>query len=132
MEDRLERVLTLIRNHSHSTLDLARLADTASLSRFHFLRLFHRTFRQTPHQLIIRTRIERAKTLLTETAKSVTEICLEVGFDSLGTFSTQFHRRVGYSPSVFRQKTRDQRNHPRNYIPECYVQQFHLDSFLPK
>ena len=77
MEDRFERVLTLIRNHSHNRLDLARLADTASLSRFHFLRLFHRTFRQTPHQLIIRTRIERAKTLLTETAKSVTDICLD-------------------------------------------------------
>ena len=132
MDDRFERVLTLIQNQSHNALDLVRLADTAALSRFHFLRVFHRIFRQTPHQLIIRTRIDRAKALLADTSKSVTDICLEVGFDSLGTFSAQFHRRVGCSPSVFRRRTRDQRIHPRNYIPACYVQQFKLDPLLPK
>jgi AraC-like DNA-binding protein len=83
-------------------LTLSQIAEVAWLSTHHFLRLFKRTFHETPHQYLIRKRIERAKYLLAHTDLSVTDVCLEVGFESLGSFSWLFRRRVGASPETFR------------------------------
>lgn len=72
------------------------------MSPFRFIRRFHAVFGSTPHQFRIDTRLNRAKVLLAGRDLSVTDVCLEVGFTSLGTFSDLFARRVGAPPSAGR------------------------------
>jgi AraC-like DNA-binding protein len=84
----------------HLTLD--KISETACISRFHFLRIFKQVFNETPHQYISNKRIESAMDLLSNTNRSVTEICNEVGFDSLSSFSWLFKQKLGFSPETFR------------------------------
>jgi AraC-like DNA-binding protein len=83
-------------------LDIEALAGSVHLSRAHFIRSFRETFGETPHRYLQRRRIERAMSLLRETDRPVTEICLDVGFVSLGTFSRTFREIVGSSPREYR------------------------------
>jgi AraC-like DNA-binding protein len=83
-------------------LDVPALARVAHVSSAHFSRQFRATFGETPHRYLQRRRVERAMELLRETELPVSEICLAVGFTSLGTFSRTFHRIVGESPSAYR------------------------------
>jgi AraC-like DNA-binding protein len=83
-------------------LDLARLAAIALVSEAHFIRTFSATFGETPHRYLQRRRVERAMFLLRQTHQSVTEICLDVGFTSLGSFSRTFAEIVGKSPTAYR------------------------------
>jgi AraC-like DNA-binding protein len=87
-------------------LDICTLARIAYLSESHFIRTFRATFGETPHRYLQRRRIERAMFLLRETDRSVTEICLDVGFTSLGTFSRTFRAVVGESPTAYRGRAR--------------------------
>jgi AraC-like DNA-binding protein len=80
------------------------LARRAGLSRFHFLRRWKEAFGITPHEDLTRLRIARAKTLLAGDHASVTDVCLEVGFSSLGSFSTLFAERAGCPPSAWRRR----------------------------
>jgi AraC-like DNA-binding protein len=83
-------------------LDVPALARVAYVSPAHFSREFRATFGETPHRYLQRRRVERAMELLRETDRPVTEICLDVGFNSLGTFSRTFREVVGESPSRYR------------------------------
>lgn len=83
-------------------LSLKKIAEEACISRFHFLRLFKEIFNETPHQYVSRKRIENATNLLSSTDMPVTQICNEVGFDSLSSFSWLFKQRLGFSPEAFR------------------------------
>ena len=83
-------------------LDIRRLAAVAHVSEAHFIRTFRDTFGETPHRYLQRRRVERAMFLLRQTDRSVTEICFDVGFASLGTFSRTFTEIVGRTPSVYR------------------------------
>jgi transcriptional regulator GlxA family with amidase domain len=83
-------------------LDVATLARLAHVSQAHFSRTFRATFGETPHRYLQRRRVERAMFLLRETDRSVTDICLLVGFGSLGTFSRTFRDIVGRSPRAYR------------------------------
>src|SRR5579871_4361934 len=85
-------------------LDVASLAEIACLSEAHFIRSFRATFGETPHRYLQRRRVERAMFLLRATDRSVTDICLDVGFNSLGTFSRTFRDIVRESPTAFRQR----------------------------
>jgi len=85
-------------------LTLDDMAQAACLSPNHFLRTFKQAFAQTPHQFVTQLRLERAKRLLAQTDRSVTEICAMVGFESLGSFSWLFARRVGISPEGYRRR----------------------------
>lgn len=85
-------------------LTLEEMAQVACLSPNHFLRTFKQAFAQTPHQFVTQLRLQRAQHLLTQTGSSVTEICAAVGFESLGSFSWLFARRVGISPEVYRRR----------------------------
>ncbi|HEU0035045.1 MAG TPA: helix-turn-helix transcriptional regulator [Kofleriaceae bacterium] len=80
---------------------IADIARTAAISPYHFIRRFHAVFGETPHQFRTRRRLERAKQLLGD-GVPVTEVCLAVGFTSLGTFSDLFRRRIGHSPTAYR------------------------------
>lgn len=85
-------------------LTLEEMAQVACLSANHFLRTFKQAFAQTPHQFVTQLRLERAKHLLAQTERPVTEICAAVGFESLGSFSWLFARRVGMSPEAYRRR----------------------------
>ena len=84
-------------------LDVRAVAAVAHLSEAHFSRSFRATFGETPHRYLQRRRVERSMFLLRETDRSVTDICFDVGFTSLGTFSRTFREIVGESPSDYRQ-----------------------------
>ena len=104
-EDRNRRMLrardTMDRSFAQP-LDVPALARVAYISPAHFSREFRATFGETPHRYLQRRRVERAMELLRETDCPVTEICLDVGFNSLGTFSRTFREVVGESPSRYR------------------------------
>ena len=83
-------------------LDVASLARIAHVSEAHFIRTFATTFGETPHRYLQRRRVERAMFFLRETERTVTEICDDVGFASLGTFSRTFSDIVGVAPTAYR------------------------------
>src|SRR6266853_2141897 len=83
-------------------LDVPSLARIAFVSEAHFTRTFRAAFGETPHRYLQRRRVERAMFLLRESDRSVTDICFEVGFNSLGTFSRTFHEIVRATPIAYR------------------------------
>ena len=83
-------------------LDVAALASVASVSEAHYIRTFRATFGETPHRYLQRRRVERAMFLLRESERSITDICFEVGFSSLGRFSRTFRDIVGENPTDYR------------------------------
>jgi transcriptional regulator GlxA family with amidase domain len=105
IEDRNRRMLrardTMDRAFAQP-LDVPALARVARVSPAHFSRQFRQTFGETPHRYLQRRRVERAMELLRETDRSVTEICFDVGWGSLGSFSRTFGEIVGEPPSVYR------------------------------
>ncbi len=86
-------------------LDIPALAGVAHDSQAHFIRTFRSTFSETPHRYLQRRRVERAMFLLRESDRSITDICFDVGFTSLGTFSRTFRDIVGVSPTDYRATT---------------------------
>ena len=98
-------------------LDIAALARIARVSEAHFIRTFRATFGETPHRYLQRRRVERSMYLLRETDRSVTEICMEVGFTSLGTFSRTFAGIVGVSPAAYRRGSEP----ARAFVPTCFT-----------
>jgi AraC-like DNA-binding protein len=85
-------------------LDVPALAKIAHVSEAHFIRTFRATFGETPHRYLQRRRVERSMFLLRETDRSITDICMDVGFGSLGTFSRTFRDIVGESPTSYRER----------------------------
>jgi AraC-like DNA-binding protein len=83
-------------------LDVRSVAAVAHISEAHFSRSFRAVFGETPHRYLQRRRVERSMFLLRETDRSITDICLDVGFTSLGTFSRTFREIVGETPSGYR------------------------------
>ena len=99
------------------TLDA--MARAANMSRFHFARAFGSAYGETPRAYLTRRRIERAKEMLRTANLTVTEICMLVGFSSLGSFSTRFRRLVGCTPTEYRQAVVASGGPPQ--IPGCFV-----------
>ncbi|MFL5800929.1 MAG: helix-turn-helix domain-containing protein [Roseiflexaceae bacterium] len=122
--ERLRRARALIDACYDHPLDLEQIAGTAGFSRYHFIRLFRQAFDQTPHQYLTRRRIEQAKLLLAAGELSVTEVCFEVGFQSLGSFSTLFHRTVGQPPKIYRARLLVRGWSPAHFIPLCFLRMF--------
>jgi AraC-like DNA-binding protein len=115
---RLVGARTYIDEPFQSSVDIGRMARRAGMSRYHFIRCFSETFLQTPHQYLRQRRLERAKLLLTRDKLSVTEICFEVGFEGVGSFSALFSRYTGATPTAYRRR---QRQLGRRGIPGCFV-----------
>jgi len=102
LERRLHEARAFIDRSFHRPIDLDAIAKHACFSRYHFHRLFRRHYGVTPHEYLTEKRVARARELLTETDLTVTNVCLELGFESLGSFSTLFRRYVGHPPSRYR------------------------------
>ena len=116
-EDRNRRLLRardLIDRRSTETLDVDLLAATAHMARAHFIREFRATFGETPHRYLQRRRIERAMTMLRDHDRSVTDVAIALGYDSLGTFSRTFREITGSPPSRLREE-------PPMDVPGCVV-----------
>lgn len=96
-------------------LDVPTLARIAHVSESHFSRTFRATFGEPPNRYLQRRRVERAMFLLRSSDRSVTDICMDVGFSSLGTFSRVFRDIVGEAPSAFRQRG------PLPPVPTCFA-----------
>jgi AraC-like DNA-binding protein len=83
---------------------LGEVAGKACLSPYHFHRLFREVFRETPNQYLQRKRLDYARRMLERGEQSVTDICLEVGFESITSFSALFRRNFGCSPREYRSR----------------------------
>jgi AraC-like DNA-binding protein len=95
------------------------LARAAGLSRAHFSREFRRAFGESPHAYLLTRRLERAAALLRTTDRSVADICLSVGLQSIGSFTTSFSRTFGVSPTAYRATFPPASSHAR--IPTCVL-----------
>ena len=104
--ERLCKARRLLAQLEHDPAPLRKIARQAGFSPFYFIRQFEALFGITPHQLRIRERLDLAKLLLADGNLTVTEVCMEVGMSSLGSFSALFQQRVGIAPSQYRRKAR--------------------------
>lgn len=98
----LLRARDLAASRYHEPLDVAALAARAHVSPSHFARCFREAYGATPHQFLLAKRIERAAFLLRETDRPVSAVSLDVGWASLGTFSSTFKRLLGVTPTAYR------------------------------
>ncbi|MFE3321402.1 helix-turn-helix transcriptional regulator [Nocardia sp. NPDC059195] len=113
----LRKTRDLVDRRYADPLDLDELARSAGVSKYHFLRAFAAVYGRTPAVYLAERRIERAQDLLRSTNLTVTEVCMLVGYSSLGSFSAKFRQLVGVTPSEYQSKFAD--GAPR--IPGCYV-----------
>jgi AraC-like DNA-binding protein len=98
------------------------LARAAGLSRAHFSREFRRAFGETPHAYLLTRRLERAAALLRSTDHSVAVICLDVGLQSVGSFTTSFTRTYGVSPTAYRAAFPPAADHA--LVPTCVLRAY--------
>ncbi|MBO0992731.1 AraC family transcriptional regulator [Bacillus sp. SD088] len=102
MNFEIDETIAYIHQHMDEPLSLSRLADHAAYSPYHFSRIFKEKMGLTPHYYVASLRIQRAKDLLLHTDLTVRDIGMEIGQQSLGTFTTRFTERVGMTPTQFR------------------------------
>jgi AraC-like DNA-binding protein len=114
----LRRARDHIDRHYRAPLCLDELAQVAGVSKYHFARAFYKTYGETPIRYLTRRRIERAQDLLRAANLTVTEICMLVGFSSLGSFSARFTQLVGESPTAYRDRWAAL---GQPHIPGCYL-----------
>jgi AraC-like DNA-binding protein len=122
--NRLCDARTLLRETSERRRSIRQIARETGMSLFHFIRLYKAVFGETPKQCQLGARLEHAKHLLMATDFPVTDISLDAGFASLGTFSYVFTRRIGMPPTAYRDKmrsmTRVPGETPSELIPGCF------------
>jgi len=103
-------------------LDVDDMARAAGLSRAHFSREFRRAFGESPHAYLLTRRLERAAALLRTTDRSVADVCLSVGLQSIGSFTTSFTRTYGVSPTAYRASFPPASSHA--LVPTCVVRAY--------
>ncbi|MEO7924562.1 MAG: AraC family transcriptional regulator [Chitinophagaceae bacterium] len=126
---RIAAAKVFIDNNYHLAIDLEQISKKAFLSRFHFHRLFRQVYKRTPLQYITQKRLDKAKDLLSDN-KPVTEVCNEVGFESIGSFSVLFKKEIGFAPQYYRnmayKKKMEQKAQPKKAIPHCFIENYKL------
>ncbi len=119
-----------IDHHYAAPLTIRQISREVALSPFYFIRLFRRVCGQTPHQYLTQRRIEKAKELLCTSDLCITEICMAVGFESVGSFSALFRKLAGISPTAYREHAVRSVTFP--YIPLCVCYQHGLEEMTPR
>lgn len=126
-----QRIVTAkiyIDEHFQETIDLEQISQKAFFSRFHFHRIFTKVYKITPHQYLTKIRLEAAKKMLEIESISITEVCNYIGFESLGSFSSLFRKKSGYSPQYYRNiawlKKKLTKEQPKRFIPHCFIDQY--------
>ena len=103
---------------------LQHAAREACLSQYHFHRLFRTTFGETPHEFLTRLRLDQAQKLLASD-RTVTETCFELGYESLGSFSSKFRAHFGRSPADYQREVRRIFGYHARWrivrVPECFL-----------
>jgi len=121
---RLCRSREYIGDYANTSVSLDRAARVACLSKFHYLRMFATAFGETPGEFSTRLRMERARALLLANNHTVTEVCMEIGYDSVATFSNRFRRFAGASPSELQRRARTSLAMPSMAaiynVPSCF------------
>ncbi|MBU2666667.1 AraC family transcriptional regulator [Actinoplanes bogorensis] len=113
----LRRVRDHIDRHSAAPLTLSALATLGGMSRFHLVRAFRAAYGETPMRYLSRRRIAKAQDLLRYANLTVTEVCMAVGYSSLGSFSSRFTALVGESPVAYQRRWAASSPH----IPGCWL-----------
>jgi AraC-like DNA-binding protein len=132
-EDIYKRIVAakvFIDENYQEPIDLNQISKKAYLSRFHFHRIFSQVYKKTPHQYLTSKRIEKAKNLLSQN-KPVTDVCNQVGFESVGSFSVLFKKEIGFAPTYYRNmawlKKQQAKEQPKRFIPHCFIEGYELD-----
>jgi AraC-like DNA-binding protein len=119
---RLVQAKLFIDSHFSIAINVDNIADEAYFSKFHFIRLFKKTYGRTPHQYLTWVRIEKAKYLL-KTGAPIADVCFAVGFESISSFTGLFKRTVRQTPYNYQLQQRstqaDTLKRPLKYIPGC-------------
>ena len=127
---RLCRGRDLLASEYQSRILLDQAAREACLSEFHFHRLFRTTFGETPHDFLTRLRLDRARQMLASD-RTVTEVCFEIGYESLGSFSTKFRAHFGRSPAEFQKEVRRIFGYHAPWrvlmVPGCFLRSLSVD-----
>jgi len=121
---RLLQAKLFIDVHFHEPINLDSIADEAYFSKFHFIRIFKKIYRRTPHQYLVYVRMEKAKQLL-QSSIPVAAVCYACGFESIGSFTSLFKRMNGSTPAGYRKQQldliADKKSMPLKYIPSCFA-----------
>ena len=121
---RIFRAKNFIDNHYATPIDLAKLSNEACFSKFHFLRLFKKTYRKTPYQYLTEIRLDKAKERLAKSNEGIADVCNAVGFESITSFTLKFKSYTGTPPALFRlralQRQKISREQPQRVIPHCF------------
>lgn len=122
---RLVRAKIFMDVNYHQPIDISNIADEAHLSKYHFIREFKKIYGKAPHQYLKRIRIENSM-LLFKAGNSVSDVCFQVGFSSLSSFSSLFKKLVGVSPSDYLRMQQKIKAHiyraPLDFIPGCFAE----------
>ncbi|MBS1661664.1 MAG: helix-turn-helix transcriptional regulator [Bacteroidetes bacterium] len=122
---RIVQAKLFIDRHYAENIDLEQIACNAYFSKFHFSRLFKKTYGKTPHHYLTQVRIDNAVDLLKQ-GMSVADVSFRVGFDSSTSFAALFKKHFGLSPSDYRAKQLERRAHfavnPLHAVPNCFAE----------
>ena len=122
---RIVQAKLFIDRNFNNEINVDNIAGEACFSKYHFIRLFKKTYGFTPKQYLIKKRIEFAKRNLKDN-QTVTDTCFDSGFTSLGTFSTLFKGQTGVTPTQFKVnhflKQKEMESKPQKFIPGCFLQ----------
>ncbi|WP_413668673.1 AraC family transcriptional regulator [Mucilaginibacter sp. Mucisp86] len=123
---RLVQAKLFIDKNYHEAIDLNDIADEAYFSKYHFIRQFKHIYGKTPHQYLIKVRVENARLLLKK-GIAVADVCYAVGFDSVSSFSALFKRVTSCSPANYQQtqlkRQAAMQQSPLKFIPGCFAQE---------
>jgi AraC-like DNA-binding protein len=122
---RIVQAKLFIDAHFAEAIDLDNIAGEAWFSKYHFIRLFRKTYGKTPHQYLISVRIGQAKKLLSD-GTPVAETCYAVGFESVSSFTGLFRKMAGVNPSAYRreqvQRKEEIAQAPLRFVPGCFAE----------
>jgi AraC-like DNA-binding protein len=111
--------------HFSERIDLNAVSDEACFSKFHFIRLFKSIYGKTPHQYLMKVRVENAMLLL-QKGKTISETCFDVGFESASSFTNLFRQFTKLSPSRWQQQFLERQRaiseKPLQFIPNCFAE----------